>query len=591
MNSFLKYTLATIVGIIVSTILFFGFTFIILSIVISAQNKPMEVPEKSVLILKLNTPIVERDDKNPFSGINIINMEPSSDLGLNVLLENIEKAGEEANIKGIYLNPTYLQAGWGTVQEIRDALLEFKETGKFIVAYSDIYSQKAYYLASVADKLYMNPEGTLEFIGLSSEVLFYKEAFEKLGIDVAVFRRGKYKSYAEPFISNQLSEENRHQIDRFLGLMWDNVLKDISASRDLGVDFLNQKADELATLKSAKNAMETGLVDDLKYKDEIIDELKEMTGIEDEDDGLPIMTIRKMDKVPKQRKTKGLARDKIAVIYAQGAIIPGEGDGNNIGADKVSKAIRKARKDDKIKAIVFRINSGGGSALASEIIWREIKLASETKPVIATMGDVAASGGYYVLTHADTILAEPNTLTGSIGVVAMLYNAQELFNEKLGISMDIVKTNASSDLLNLLRPLSKNENMVIETFVDNAYDTFITHVADGRGLSKTFVDSIGQGRVWNAIDAQRLGLVDQIGYIDDAVRIAAEKASLETYRIVELPVLEDPIVEFMRKLSQEVRMNAVKKELGIYYNHYQKFKEIQNYHGIQARMPYEINIE
>ncbi len=591
MKSFLKYTLATIVGIIVTSVLFFGLSFIILSVIISAQNKPMDVAENSVLMLKLNNPIVERDDNNPFSGINLLNLEPSSDLGLNVLLENIEKAGEEENIKGIYLNPSYIQAGWGTVQEIREALLEFKETGKFIVAYSDIYSQKAFYLSSVADKFYLNPEGMVEFIGLSSEILFYKEAFEKLGVDVAVFRRGKYKSYAEPFLSNQLSDENREQIDRFLNLMWDNVVTDIAESRDLGVDFLNRQANELATLKSAKHALDAGLVDELKYKDEIINELKAMTGIEGEEKGLPVMTVRNMDKVPKQRKTKGLAKDKIAVIYAQGAIMPGEGDMNTIGADKVSKAIRKARKDDKIKAIVFRINSGGGSALASEIIWREIKLASETKPVIASMGDVAASGGYYVLSHADTILAEPNTLTGSIGVVAMLYNAKELFNEKLGISMDVVKTNESADLLNLLRPLTNYENQVIETFVDNAYETFITHVADGRGLNKNFVDSIGQGRVWNALDAKKLGLVDQIGYIDDAVKIAAEKANIDTYRITELPVLEDPLVRFMKKLSREVRTNAVKKELGLFYKHYEKLKNLENYHGIQARMPYEIHIE
>ncbi len=591
MKSFLKYTLATIVGIIVTSVLLFGIGFIILSVIISAQNKPMDVPENSVFMLKLNNPIVERDDNNPFSGINLLTMEPSSELGLNVLLENIEKAGEEENIKGIYLNPSYIQAGWGTVQEIRNALLEFKETGKFIVAYSDIYSQKAFYLSSVADKLYLNPEGMVEFVGLSSEVLFYKEAFEKLGVDVAVFRRGKYKSYAEPFLSNQLSDENREQIDRFLSMMWNNVITDISRSRDLGIDFLNQQANELNTLKSAKHALDAGLIDELKYKDEIINELKSMTGIEDEEKGLPVMTVRNMIKVPKQRKTKGLAKDKIAVIYAQGAILPGEGDVNNIGADRISKAIRKARKDDKIKAIVFRINSGGGSALASEIIWREIKLASETKPVIASMGDVAASGGYYVLSHADTILAEPNTLTGSIGVVAMLYNAKELFNEKLGISMDVVKTNESADLLNLLRPLSNYENQVIETFVDNAYETFITHVADGRELSKSFVDSIGQGRVWNALDAKKLGLVDQIGYIDDAVNIAAEKANIDTYRITELPVLEDPLIRFMKKLSREVRTNTVKKELGFFYKYYQKLRNLQNYHGIQARMPYEIHIE
>ena len=331
MKRFLKYTLATIVGIIVTSVLFFGIGFIILSVIISAQNKPMDIAENSVFMLKLNNPIVERDDNNPFSGINLLNMEPSSELGLNVLLENIEKAGEEENIKGIYLNPTYIQAGWGTIQEIRDALLEFKETGKFIIAYSDIYSQKAYYLSSVANKVYLNPEGMVEFVGLSSEVLFYKEAFEKLGVDVAVFRRGKYKGYAEPFMSNQLSDENREQIDRFLSMMWNNVITDISDSRDLGPDFLNQQANQLTTLKSAKHAVDAGLIDELKYKDEIINELKSMTGIEDEEKGLPVMTVRNMAKVPKQRKTKGLAKDKIAVIYAQGAILPGEGDVNNIG--------------------------------------------------------------------------------------------------------------------------------------------------------------------------------------------------------------------------------------------------------------------
>lgn len=591
MKSFLKYTLATIVGIIISTIFFFIIGFVTLSIIISSQNKPAEVPEKSVLMLELRTPIVERDDENPFSSFDITNLEPSSELGLNVLLENIQKAGEEENIKGIYLNPMVIQAGWGTVQEIRDALQEFKKTGKFVYAYSEIYSQKAYYLASVADKLYLNPEGMIELIGLSAEVLFYKEAFDKLGIDVTVFRRGEYKSYAEPFINNKLSDENRQQLDRLLTVMWDNVLSDIAESRDVGVDFLNQQTNDLVTIKSAENAVEAGLIDELKYKDEVIDELKSMLEIEAEDKGVPAITVNRMKNVPKKRKTKGLAKNKIAMVYAQGAIIPGEGDVDNIGADRISKAIREARKDKDVKAIVFRINSGGGSALASEIIWREMKLAAETKPVIATMGDVAASGGYYVLTHADTILAEPNTITGSIGVVAMFYNARELFNDKLGISSEVVKTNSSADLLNLLRPLSSYENQVLETYVDNAYNTFITHVADGRGLTKNFVDSIGRGRVWNAEDAQRLGLVDMIGTIDDAIGIAADKAGLEEYRIVELPRLQDPFVRLMQKFSQDMKANAIKKELGVHYKYYQKIKEIEKYQGIQARMPFEFVIE
>lgn len=591
MKSFLKYTLATIVGIIISTIFFFIIGFVTLSIIISSQNKPAEVPEKSVLMLELRTPIVERDDENPFSSFDITNLEPSSELGLNVLLENIQKAGEEENIKGIYLNPMVIQAGWGTVQEIRDALQEFKKTGKFVYAYSEIYSQKAYYLASVADKLYLNPEGMIELIGLSAEVLFYKEAFDKLGIDVTVFRRGEYKSYAEPFINNKLSDENRQQLDRLLTVMWDNVLSDIAESRDVGIDFLNQQTNELVTIKSAENAVEAGLIDELKYKDEVIDELKSMLEIEAEDKGVPAITVNRMKNVPKKRKTKGLAKNKIAMVYAQGAIIPGEGDVDNIGADRISKAIREARKDKDVKAIVFRINSGGGSALASEIIWREMKLAAETKPVIATMGDVAASGGYYVLTHADTILAEPNTITGSIGVVAMFYNARELFNDKLGISSEVVKTNSSADLLNLLRPLSSYENQVLETYVDNAYNTFITHVADGRGLTKNFVDSIGRGRVWNAEDAQRLGLVDMIGTIDDAIGIAADKAGLEEYRIVELPRLQDPFVRLMQKFSQDMKANAIKKELGVHYKYYQKIKEIKKYQGIQARMPFEFVIE
>jgi protease-4 len=591
MKSFLKYTLATIVGIIISTIFFFIIGFVTLSIIISSQNKPAEVPEKSVLMLELRTPIVERDDENPFSSFDITNLEPSSELGLNVLLENIQKAGEEENIKGIYLNPMVIQAGWGTVQEIRDALQEFKKTGKFVYAYSEIYSQKAYYLASVADKLYLNPEGMIELIGLSAEVLFYKEAFDKLGIDVTVFRRGEYKSYAEPFINNKLSDENRQQLDRLLTVMWDNVLSDIAESRDVGIDFLNQQTNELVTIKSAENALEAGLIDELKYKDEVIDELKSMLEIEAEDKGVPAITVNRMKNVPKKRKTKGLAKNKIAMVYAQGAIIPGEGDVDNIGADRISKAIREARKDKDVKAIVFRINSGGGSALASEIIWREMKLAAETKPVIATMGDVAASGGYYVLTHADTILAEPNTITGSIGVVAMFYNARELFNDKLGISSEVVKTNSSADLLNLLRPLSSYENQVLETYVDNAYNTFITHVVDGRGLTKNFVDSIGRGRVWNAEDAQRLGLVDMIGTIDDAIGIAADKAGLEEYRIVELPRLQDPFVRLMQKFSQDMKANAIKKELGVHYKYYQKIKEIEKYQGIQARMPFEFVIE
>lgn len=591
MKSFLKYTLATIVGIIISTFLFFIFGFIIVSIIVSSQNKPLEVSDNSIYMMKLNVPILERDDNNPFSSFNFFTMEPTNELGLNVILESIKKAEQEENIKGIYLNLSLIQAGWGTVQEIRDALAEFKKTGKFILAYGDVYSQKAYYLATIADNVYLNPEGIIEFIGLRSEILFYKEAFDKLGIDVTVFRRGKYKSAAEPFMDNELSDENEQQVKQFLDQMWSNVLSDVAESRELGVDYLNKQADELTTIKSAALAMEAGLIDGLKYKDEIINELKTLVGLEDLDDKLPVMTTGRMDKVPKKRSAKGLTRDKIAVVYAQGAIVPGEGNQDNIGADRVSKAIRKARKDDNIKAIVFRINSGGGSALASEVIWREIKLAAKHKPVIASMGDVAASGGYYVVSHADTIVAEPNTITGSIGVLAMFYNARELFNEKLGISSDIVKTNPSADILNLLRPFSSFESQVITSYVDNAYQTFISHVAEGRGLSVQFVDSVGQGRVWSAIDAQELGLVDIIGNVDDAIHIAKEKAGLETYRIVELPELVDPFVELMKTITQDAGVNALKDELGPYYKYYDKLKKIENYQGIQAIMPYEIIIE
>ena len=569
------------VGIFLSTMLFFFLLILIISA--STSEKPVEVKDHTILYLQLNDNIVDRTVENPFdflpTGVPMVR-----EMGLNDILDCIRKAKKDDQISGIYMEMTSLSAGYGSTEEIRNALLDFKESGKFVLAYSDTYTQKAYYLASVADSLYLNPSGDLLWKGLGTQIMFYKGALDKLGIEAQVIRRGEYKSFGEPFTNHHMSPENRMQTMQWIGSIWDHVLEGIAEQRGMETDILNQFAEDL-TIRSADLALEHHMVDGLKYKDEIIDELKKLTATSEEKD-LNSITVKKYRKVHVKKDYKGYTKDKVAVIYAHGNVLLGNTGEGTVSSERISKAIRKARRDSTIKAIVFRVNSGGGGALASEVIYREALLASKVKPLVASIGDVAASGGYMILSPADTVMAGPNSITGSIGVFALLPNAQPFFNNKLGINIDVAKTNRYADLGSPFRPLSVDEKDIIYNMVDQTYDSFLSCVSSGRDMTKEEVDKIGGGRVWSGKDALENGLIDLYGGLQDAIELAGEMAGLEKYRVISLPELEDPLEVFLREITENSKSRRIQYELGQFYKYFKSVSELENLFGIQARIPF-----
>lgn len=504
------------------------------------------------------------------------------------MLSNINKASKDTNICGIYLELTTLQAGIATVEEIRNALLDFKKTEKFIISYSEYYSQKAYYLASVSDTICMNPAGFLNFDGLSAEVLFFKKALDKLDVEPQIVRHGKFKSAVEPLMYEQMSPENRKQIQTYMGSIWKHMVFQIGLQRGIKVGTLNSLADHLS-MGSGKEVLEAGLIDSLMYRDQLLDMLTSLSHMKSTKK-LNFVSHNQYTRTPKPRSQKGLAKNKIAVIYASGDIVEGEGNEDEIGSARISRTIREAREDSSVKAIVFRVNSGGGSALASEIIWRELELTRKVKPVIASMGDVAASGGYYVLAGADTILASPVTLTGSIGVFGVLLDAGDFFDNKLGITADVVNTNRHSDFGSLYRPMDAEEQQMMQRRIDETYLTFTSHVADGRNIDQAAFDTIGEGRVWSGINAIENGLVDGTAGLSGAIKIAAKRAGIENYRVAELPKLKDPIEQLMYELTGDNTMKYIRRELGSGYRYYHQLKSLVSSNGILARMPFEIDV-
>jgi protease-4 len=476
--------------------------------------------------------------------------------------------------------------GWGTIEEIRNALLDFKTSKKFIISYADYYTKGSYYLASVADSIYLSPQGEIAFLGMRSEVMFYKGTFDKLGVEAEVIRHGKFKSAVEPYIADHMSDENRQQLNTLLSAFWHHLLEGVSKQRHIQVQTLDRMADEL-TIRNAKSAVDNKLIDGLRYKDQILEQLTKLSGVASSKK-LELVTLGQYNKTAKPKKDD--ESSKLALIYASGEINMGQGDGESIGAESLSKTIRAAREDSTIKVIVLRINSPGGSALASDIIWRELDLARKVKPLIVSMGSVAASGGYYIATPADSIVADPTTITGSIGVFGVLFNAQSFFKNKLGITTDVAQTNKHANLGTIFRPLTTEEKGFIQEEVENVYDVFVTRVAEGRKISKAKVDSIGQGRVWGAQDALKLGLVNTIGGLDKAIEIAAKKAHLKTYQIVELPNLESPFESLLSGFSSKIRNNIIKSELGDEEAIYLNIKKILDQNGIQTRMPFNIDI-
>ncbi|HNY08921.1 MAG TPA: signal peptide peptidase SppA [Tenuifilaceae bacterium] len=587
MKSFFKYLLATIVGVLLSFLLIFLIMMGIAGSMVSSADKAVEVKDNSILYMDLKNEIVDRASSNPFETLDLATFEPQKNLGLNEILKAIAKAKDDPRIKGILLEFDVVNAGAATTGEIREALREFKESGKFVVSYSDTYSQKAYYLASVADSIYLNPEGMVEWLGLRSEIMFYKKALEKLDVEPQIIRHGKFKSAVEPFMSERMSPENREQTLTYLSSIWGSWVDEISKSRNIAVAELNRLADNMEVY-DGKSCMKSKLVDSLIYKDQLLEKLKAFTGIP-ENRNLNTVTLEKYFKVPPVQKT-AFSKNKIAVIYAQGEIGMGDGSNTAIGSEGLSKAIRQARRDSTIKAIVFRINSPGGSALASEVIWREVELAGQAKPLVVSMGDVAASGGYYIASPATTILASPTTITGSIGVFGLFFNLQKTLDKKLGINVDVVKTNAHSDFFSMFRPMTAEEKAVGQRFVEQTYQTFIGHVSQGRGIPVERVDEIGQGRVWSGANAKEIKLVDDFGGLTAAIKLAAEKANLDTYRLVELPKQKSPFEELLKGFTTEAKAMLVKDDLGKGYKYYNRVMQMVENQGVQARIPYDVEV-
>jgi protease-4 len=591
MKQFFKFVLATVVGIIIASVI--PLILIVGIIVAAGSDKEVNVDANSVLHVKFDYPINERTPNNPLANLGFLGLDGEKAVGLNDILSSIKKAKTDNNIKGIFLDESYMMSGQATTEEIRNALIDFKKSKKFIIAYSEIYTQGFYYLASVADKVYINPKGIIEFRGFSSEVTFLKGALDKLGIEAQIIKVGTYKSAVEPLVLTKMSDANRLQVTSYLGSMYDYFLTGISKARNINKDSLFNYANS-GRIQQPEDALKYKLVDGLKYKDEILSELKQRTSIAEKKDiasvdlGDYVKSGTKVDTDPKDVSYK----NRIAIVYASGEITGGDGDDNKIGSETISKALRKVRMDDKVKAVVLRVNSPGGSSLASDVIWREVMLTKKVKPIIVSMGDVAASGGYYIACAADSIIAEPNTITGSIGIFAVLPNMQKLFNDKLGITFDGVKTGKYADLGDVSRPLSPEERAILQNSVNRGYDDFTKAVANGRGKTQAYINSIGQGRVWTGTQALKIGLVDKLGNINDAVKSAAKKAGVKDYRIVAYPEQKSFLNKFGEGLSAEVKAHFVKAELGENYRYYEQIKGVtQMMRTPQARMPFDVVIK
>jgi protease-4 len=588
MKDFLKYTLATITGIVIISILFFIILLATVSTMAISGEKPATISENSILVLKAGVTIPDQGSTNPYAGFDIINMSITPVPGLNEILQNIKKASADNKIKGILIENGLQPSGWATTEEIREALEKFRADGKFIIAYSDyVLLQEGYYLSTAADKIYVNPSSTVDFKGLSGEVMFYKKALEKIGVEVQVIRHGKFKGAVEPFILDQLSKENEEQIKSYVGSIWSHIVENISKARGIAPEKINQLADNLVGYV-ASGALENKLVDGLVYRDALIDTLKILSGLK-ADDKINMISMSRYSKVPDPKKMVS-AKNKIAVIYTSGTIVMGKGNDNNIGGNAFGDLIRKERKDSTVKAIVLRVNSPGGNAIASDIMWKELELASKVKPVVVSMGNYAASGGYYISAPGTKILASPTTITGSIGVFGLVPNAGKLMNQKLGISTETVNTNKNSDFPSVYRPMNVYEKEIMQLSIEKVYSDFISKVSSGRKMSVAAVDSIGQGRVWSGTDAIKMGLVDAPGGLRASVEEAAKLAGIETYSIRELPAAQDPFTRILSQLSGEIKMRILKNELGEYKKFFDEIQEIKNLSGIQARLPYFIEV-
>ena len=553
---------------------------------LSSNSQAVYTPkaENSVFKIAFEGDIRESAEENPFTNL-LTGREP--DLSLRDLLKSIRHAKEQESVKGIYLDMGVFSGGTASLDAVRRALMDFKESGKFIVAYADNYTQGGYYLASVADKIYLNPQGILGLTGLSSRTMFYKGLLQKIGVEMMVFKVGTYKGAVEPFSADKLSDANREQITSYQNSIWGNITKGIAKSRNITVEDVNRFADEGAFFASPEKAVEYKLIDELKYRSEVEKYLIEQSG--QTGDKLKTVGLSNMKNV---KKTEREYRNKIAIVYAEGEIMqqiissPYSGNFPCI-SEKINDDLRKLADNKDVKAVVLRINSPGGSAYTSEQIWKQVYELKKKKPVVVSMGSVAASGGYYIASGASKIIAEPNTLTGSIGIFGMFPNTAGLFN-KLALTTDIVKTNRYADFGDPARPMTDDEKALIQGYIERGYDTFLTRCAEGRGVSKADIDSIGQGRVWTGEQALKIGLVDELGGIERAVELAGELAEIYNYNIMEVSTDHDFLKELLEKQIEVVKQSVVKDMLGDEYEHFRTLRKVKATYGIQARIPYDL---
>ena len=588
--NFLKTFFASCLGSLLALFLFFIIgIFLVAGIIGAAMSGGDEslttISDNSVLRLELNVPITELEVEDPFEGLPLPGIESGS-IGLIQLKQAIDHAASDPKIKGIYLDVSFFMGGYATAREIRQSLEEFKATGKWVIAYSEMMSESSYYIASAADKIFLNPEGDLEFNGLSVEIGFFKQLFDKLEIKPEVFRVGDFKSAVEPFLLDKMSDENRLQLNVLLGSMYGTLLSDIAASRQREAADLRAIADK-ALVTSARQAREHRLVDSLMYYDQVEDYLRDKLGLAEDKK----ITFARYGKYRKSFATASKSKNEIAVIVADGDILPGEAQPGVVGSETFAEQLRKARKNDNVKAIVLRINSPGGSSLASDVMWREIVLASEEKPVIASMGDYAASGGYYLAMACDTIVTQPNTITGSIGVFSILYDASDFLKNKLGITFDEVRTGQTGDLITFTRPLNAQERNIWQNRTNEIYETFTTKAAQGRGMAVEDIKDIASGRVWSGQQALANGLADVEGGLADALTLAAGQAGLgNDYKVKYYPKPKTFLELWLSNMEETAAERAMREKLGSAYPLYREWQQLEKLKGNQARLPFSLKV-
>lgn len=588
MKDFLKYMLAAIVGVCIVGVVFTIIGIMsVAGMVASSSGSETKVNDNSVFILNLSGSVEERSQPNPLSQLM---GDDFGTYGLDDILSSIKKAKDNEKIKGICLNAGAFSCSPASLEEIRNALVDFKESGKFIVAYGGNYLQNTYYLASVADKVAINPQGSLGWHGLATQTYFLKDLYDKIGIEMQVFRVGTYKSAVEPYIATQMSDANREQTQAFVNSIWGQMVADVAESRNIPADSLNALADRNMDLQPTDTYIATGLADTLMYQDEMLAYLKQLTDTE-EDDALNKLYLDDMVNV-QRNVPKDKSGNILAVYYAAGTIGSSElPTDEGIDPGKVTKDLRKLREDESVKAVVLRVNSPGGSAFGSEEIWREVTLLKEKKPVIVSMGDYAASGGYYISCAADWIVAQPTTLTGSIGIYGAIPNAGKLLNDKLGIHFDGVKTNKLADLGDITRPFNEEEKALMQNMVNKGYELFTQRCADGRKMPIDEIKKIAEGRVWTGEMAKDLKLVDELGGIDQAIAVAAERAEIEDYTVMSYPKQEDFISSLMSSGTDRYLSARMKDELGVFYEPFRHMQNLKNSDPVQARLPFMITIK